>query len=644
MPTRNYRADIDGLRALAVLLVVFYHARFPIPGGFIGVDVFFVISGFLITRILDTAISHATFTYTQFYFKRVKRLLPALFFMLVAVSAWCSVLFLPDDLLTFAKTAVRALLGISNVYFYKHTNYFETTSFQPLLHTWSLAVEEQFYLFWPVILLALNKARRPQRKTVVFSLLFIGSVLWSWYWVTQDKNFAYLMLPGRIFELMAGALLATGYSHLARLASWRNTLSVTGLALILSSAFLLNADSPFPGLAALPVTLGSVMVIRAEGGIVNRLLATKPLVYVGKVSYSFYLWHWPFIVLALYQGKDLTFGNASLLIFGAFIAACISYHLVETPLRQLRSPRRVFALLYLLPLCCTLLFQTGMKVSGGMRWRTAGLVDELDTKNTAHVIRSACIGKMKVGNVDECYLGVKKAQPDAILIGDSFSNAAAPFIDILAKDAGLMITDTARSNTPSLSGIYVRNKDSKLSTAEIKKVVDYTRKRVEYAKKLKKVIISDHYSLYDTQNPHFLVFDAQGKQINHLLFEQRKQLIHELLNAGVKVILLAQPFRALDRHLIAQFRAKKMQHAHLADVRVSSGPPRTERVEYRLKQFFPQIQLIDMNDVLCDQQSCSPFIDGDIIYRTDGTHLNYSSSAKIGQAYLQKKGNPLKEE
>ncbi|MGD8162339.1 acyltransferase family protein [Pantoea sp. FN0307] len=637
----KYRPDIDGLRALAVLLVVLYHAKFPIPGGFVGVDVFFVISGFLITRIIDKEIRESQFTYTSFYVRRVKRLIPALFFMLMIVSVYCSYYLMPDDLMSYGKTALLSLLGVSNFYFYWHTNYFESSSFEPLLHTWSLAVEEQYYIFWPVILMAANKVKKRGVKAVVFCILFFASVFLSWYYVNQDKNLAYMMLPFRFFELMSGALLAINLTKIEMHSKLNDITSVLGLSLIIGSAFLLNDNSSFPGISALPVTLGSTLLIASSGGIVNRMLSFSPVVYIGRVSYSFYLWHWPFIILAVYRGIELDTFNASLLVLAAFLMSCISYHFIENPFRRLSKAVIVFPAVYVLPLCCAYLFMVYLNNTSGMKWRIDGMFNELDDKNSAHIVRSACTEKMKIGNINECWLGVKKDTPDALMIGDSFGNAATPFIDVLAKNAGIMVTDTMRSTTPSLPGVYVSRIDKKMPDDEITRVLKYTRDRIEYARNVKMVIISDYFDQYNEKNPTFRIYNANGEVVNDKVFAMREQVIRDLLSKGVKVFIVARPFKAIGRNEIARLRALKMRHVLLSSVLIKPKEPRNERVEYRLKRKFPEITIIDFNDVLCNAEGCSPFVNGDIIFRKDGGHLNYTSAAKIGALYLEEFKNPL---
>lgn len=638
----KYRADIDGLRAVAVLLVVLYHAGFPIPGGFVGVDVFFVISGYLITTIIDREIREGSFSYSDFYLRRIKRLIPALFFMIAVVSAYCSYYLLPDDLISYSKTAVLSMLGVSNFYFYANTNYFDSSAFEPLLHTWSLAVEEQYYVVWPALLILIYKSSKARIKTLSLSILFIGSIALSWYYVYQDKNLAYMMLPFRFFELMAGALVAIKFRTINNVFSDKYYLPIVGVLLILLSAFNLSESSFFPGILALPVILGSCLLIATDRGLVANILSLKQIVYIGKVSYSFYLWHWPIIILAKYRGIELTSYNAFILVVASFIAASLSYHFIETPFRKLKSWKVAYSALYALPLAVVFCFSYITIINDGYRSRIAGMLNELDDNNTAHIIRSKCIGPMKVGNIDECYLGVNKGKIDGVLLGDSFGNAYTGFVDILAKDAGLMIHDTTRSSTPTIPGVFVSSITKPVSDEAADSIIKYNDKRTTFALSQKIVIISDFWGQYTEKNPEFRVFNKERKEVSKESFQLRSNYIKSLIDNGVKVFIIARPFSGIGSSTMAVLRNDKLHHVNLNKINFGYGESKESRVEYRLKKEFPTITIIDPNDILCNDGKCRASISGDLLYRKDGYHLNYSSSEKLGSEYIKRFRNPLK--
>lgn len=641
----KYRADIDGLRAIAVLLVVLYHAKFPVPGGFIGVDVFFVISGFLITMIMDKEIREGRFTYSSFYTRRIKRLVPAFAFMLAILFFYCSYYLMPEDLLSFSKSAVLSLFGISNFYFFFNTNYFDSSVSEPLLHTWSLSVEEQFYIFWPFILMAIYKSKKSSVKVTIFAALFITSLLASQYYAINSKNMAYMMLPFRFFELMTGAIVAIKFRTLSQAIGQYRATPFIGLALILTSAFWLNDESIFPGFGALPACVGTAILLSSafNAGWCNRLLTCSPVVYVGKVSYSWYLWHWPFLILAVYRDIPLTTINASLLVVSSFAISSFGYHFIEQPFRKAKlSFNQAFGFVYAIPLIIASVYLNAMYESSGLKFRMAGLFNEMTEENTAHVIRKNCMDAMKVGNIAECHLGVQKKVPDALMIGDSFGNAYTGFVDILAKDAGVMVHDTMRSATPSIPNVFVSSVNNKWPDGVAKKIIAYNNLRTDYAFKFKTVIISDFFDQYDERNNFFRVYDKDWNDVSSKSLQMRIDFIESLLEKGIKVIIIARPYDKIGSEGIAKLRAAKMRHSDLSKISFPYGEDRKERDEYKIQKAVPGVTIVDPNSVLCSGLQCKASLSGDIIFRKDGSHLNYSSSEELGREYLRENKNPLR--
>lgn len=641
----KYRADIDGLRALAVMLVVFYHAKFPVSGGFLGVDIFFVISGYLITTIIYKESKNKNFSFLNFYKRRIKRILPAFVFLLVILFVYCKIYLMPDELISFAKSAVYSLLGVSNFYFFSGTGYFNTTTYEPLLHTWSLSVEEQFYVVWPFIVFVLARMAGKKRALFISIGLFLSFLIISQYGALNYKTAAYLLLPFRFYELMLGALLAIYKEHVIKLLRHGTAISLIGILLIMTSAFLITSEMPFPGFTALPACLGAFMLIAAgdsHNNTVSRILSLTPIVYLGRISYSLYLWHWPVIILAEYRGIDLTLDNAVVVIFIAIGLASVSYHFVEKPFRKdrLDSFTKSFSILYLIPLLVSVAYASYIITNDGFRAQNASLVSELEEKNASNIMRPQCIDKLQIGNIDTCYLGLKSDKADGVLLGDSFANAYAYFVDTLAKDAGVTITDTAYSSTPVIPGIYVQDIRNKLSDIDANLIMGYTKSRLEYAAKHKFVIISVFWDQYGPQNTFFRVFDKSG-DVSEKAYQMQTDAIKYLLDNGVKVYILARPFDTIGPSAINKLRQIKLRHGLTEKVTYDYGTPKDKRIEYRLKNDFPEITLIDPNDVLCSSGKCKSVIDGKIIFRTDGAHLNAVGAGLIAKEYLKLHKNPL---
>jgi peptidoglycan/LPS O-acetylase OafA/YrhL len=340
----GYRAEIDGLRAVAVLSVVAFHYGAPLRGGFTGVDVFFVISGFLITQIIAGEIAAGTFSVIGFYDRRMRRILPALLTMLACVLLAGKFLLMPGDYASLASSSAAAAFGASNFYFLAHTGYFDQVAeLLPLLHSWSLAVEEQFYLVWPLLLLGLAAVgSRSALAAILAVIVTVGCAASIVYFHIDPKSAFYMALP-RAWELALGALLAF-LPALPVLAG--EVAAVVGLSLI-GAGFFVVASWRFPGPSALYPCVGAALVIwpRAQITISGRLLGL--LAPIGLISYSLYLWHWPiWVYFRIYlEGGNPSAAQAMALATVSIAISALSYRYVERPFRKPRwtAPRTVAA-------------------------------------------------------------------------------------------------------------------------------------------------------------------------------------------------------------------------------------------------------------------------------------------------------------
>ena len=348
--TRELRLDIQGLRAIAVLAVVLYHAApSALSGGFAGVDIFFVISGYLIAGILLGEMEQGKFSLLGFYERRVRRLFPALFVMLAVVLAAGAMLLTPSAYQELGRTTVSTIFFVSNFDFFSMSDYFDSDAeFRPLLHTWSLAVEEQFYLAFPLLLFALvSFARRWMRLALlVGAVISFALCLWA---LERNVAGAFFLAPFRGYELLIGAVLA-GVPFPARVPQIvRDALSLVGLALIGASLVLINETMPFPGAAALAPCFGVALVLFAGANgssFGGRLISGPFFTFFGALSYSLYLWHWPVLVF----GKSLLLGEpdavqTAVLVLLAIVLASLSWRFIEQPFLKRRMPRwRLFAM------------------------------------------------------------------------------------------------------------------------------------------------------------------------------------------------------------------------------------------------------------------------------------------------------------
>jgi peptidoglycan/LPS O-acetylase OafA/YrhL len=340
--SQKYRADIDGLRAIAVVAVVFYHAKLgPFTGGYVGVDIFFVISGFLITSIIVQELAEGSFSFGNFYERRIRRIFPALF-TVIAVSVAAGWLILtPQDYKQFSLSMIYMAGFISNVFFKRRAGYFgPAAETQPLLHTWSLAVEEQFYVFAPIALLLLFRVAWKSRGPVLLTVAAL-SLAGAAYGVSHELPFAFYYLQSRAWELIVGMLLAVGVVPVVRSQWVGEALAAAGLAMITWAVLRYTPDTPFPGIAALLPCIGAALIIHSGSQTptyVSRFLSTRPTVFTGKISYSLYLWHWPLLVFAAYEwGTDFGMRERIALIVLAFVLSILTWAFIEQPARKKES-------------------------------------------------------------------------------------------------------------------------------------------------------------------------------------------------------------------------------------------------------------------------------------------------------------------
>ena len=342
MASGRYRADIDGLRAIAILPVMAFHMGVSfVSGGFVGVDIFFVISGFLITRHLQSEMIANKFSLTAFYERRLRRIAPAFLVMLAIISSAAWVLMLPAELHEYGASAITAVASVANFYFWFTTDYFAAPAFsKPLLHTWSLAVEEQYYFLFPLLLYYSNRLGIHRRSMALIGITALSFSV-SAYEAFLHPTTAFYLPHSRAWELLLGALLALQIIPAPASALMRNICATLGLA-VMGLAFLFISDStPFPGIAAIPPCVGAALVIAgSEKGETwaGRFLQMKPLVFIGIISYSLYLWHWPLIVIENTFAPLPSFLSAtaekSILLAAIFAMGIASWLFVEKPFRD----------------------------------------------------------------------------------------------------------------------------------------------------------------------------------------------------------------------------------------------------------------------------------------------------------------------
>ncbi len=440
-----YRTDIDGLRAIAVLSVLFFHLHNSlIPAGYIGVDIFFVISGFLITRIIVREMEAGTFSFAQFYVRRIMRILPAFLTVMLVTLAVGFVLLLPADMRDLAASAKYAVFFASNIFFARDRGYFDAASDElPLLHMWSLSVEEQFYFLWPLVLAGLFFAAHRFRISSslacrklyagVACCLILVSFIWTQFALehAESRQHLYFLLQARFGELMIGALAA--FLGQPRSTRWTGTLSLVGLALVITPMFLLTKMSMYPGFNALAPCLGAGLILylgqcnNYRHTWTSKLLSLKAMVAVGLISYSLYLWHWPVLAYMRY-----VYGRYALPVSwqltasaAAFLLAWLSYALVEQTTRRRRvSFAHAFSWFYLLP------------VAGMMAFFNSPMVQSPSAAGSDLALISYG-SDVCHGNFDKHCLRGDPAKPARVLVtGDSHAASLNAFVDVVGRSEG----------------------------------------------------------------------------------------------------------------------------------------------------------------------------------------------------------------
>tara|TARA_B100000749_G_scaffold187855_1_gene145514 strand:+ start:4208 stop:6091 length:1884 start_codon:yes stop_codon:yes gene_type:complete len=367
----RYRAEIDGLRAVAVLPVIFFHAGLDLfSGGFVGVDIFFVISGYLITTILIEDVERGRFSLLRFYEKRARRILPALIVVLCTIAFIAWLVMLPDDFKKVTDQLISNAAFLSNVHYTLTWGYFESWALPPVfLNTWSLAVEEQFYLFFPLLVFAFR--RRPSEFTIFLLITFVCSLLWAEFASRLYPVSTYYLLPSRFWEMAAGALVAqatrsngSGNGSMVSFSRFRDAIAGAAFVCLLLSYFLIDESKRYPSLVtAIPVlSTAAFIYFCSERNFFSHFLSTKFMVYIGKISYPLYLWHFPVLILIKYVYEpflsSLVIGV--LTIFITFLLSVATYVFVELPFRERRIGATRTSIFALASVSLSLIFVAGL--------------------------------------------------------------------------------------------------------------------------------------------------------------------------------------------------------------------------------------------------------------------------------------------
>jgi len=645
----NYRKDIDGLRTIAVTLVIFNHVGFTFfSGGFIGVDVFFVLSGFLITSIIYPKIQDNTFDFGWFLSRRIRRLMPVLFVVMGVSSLVFTAILLPSDLSLFYKSLVSISLYLGNFFFWiEHGGYFAGTSQEaPLLHTWSLAVEEQYYFIWPLALLFLSKMFSVN-KTFIICILGLIFATWFSQWATEVTiGAAYYLLPTRFFELLAGSCLAMGWTKFkCKNIKINHILSITGLTLIIYSALTLNEHSQFPGFNALYPVIGTLLLIISSNGIVNLILSNKPIVYLGTISYSLYLWHWPILVFVRYTAIEMTLTIQLLCILTTFVLSVLSYHFVEQKFRfsSNHSFKDTFVKMYLVPTILFIILSTvGISQQGFPGRFSKEIVYEDAALHTfSNKTRKGCHASLRErANLpsNTCIFGSnpKSKKADFILIGDSHANHLVPFFETLAIEANISGVDYTLDqclpvfNLDWGSNIYKAN-ECKIRNLQAKIFLE--KNKFDY------VVLAASWPGITTKR----IFDSERitepEKVNNIFTQKLIATLESISKVGaIPIIVYDTP---VLENISPSCTIKKELYNKTLNCSTTPNPNTfIKEVVNKIRVKFPNLIEIDVQKIICNKNNCPMELSGTPLFR-DEDHLNETGARVIAKEYTKTFKNPF---
>ena len=640
----GYLPHVDGLRAVAVALVVIFHA-WPsvVPGGFIGVDVFFVISGFIITRQLADEMDGGSFSYLAFLGRRIRRLIPAAAVCSILTTMAAIVILMPDAIETFSRSLVAVWTMTANFYFFAETGYFDAPAAEaPLLHMWSLAVEDQFYLTWPLLLLLLFK-RRWSRTHMIAALgvLALLSLAHSQHAALHHPEAAFFLPLSRAFELLAGCALALSLPYLKTPLRGRGLLDAAGLILVLGSAVLLSGKTPFPGLAAVPAILGSMLLIGA--GLtgptpVSRALSVPPVLLAGKMSYSIYLYHWPVLALATYAlGRAPHAAEAGLLVALALVLAALSWLFVEQKLTgaldlRAMSPFPLIARTLATSTALILIALVGIAGEGWPQRLDQPAAQVYRAATSSNPMRSVCDGyRAAFNHHSDCTFGVPLTRTgyDIAIFGNSNADHFVPMIADLAHRAHLAGRQVTQSTCAALIGAaHIRPAfQEEACTRYQETVLAFINRNPN----LKVAVLSSAWSSYAKAETNRLVKPA-GPPERRTFAEFARSTVEIFRKRGIKVLIIGQVphFETFSLNCLATAARSKTEGIDCTIPRaaVDRHLAASQTAFQQIAQADPGVTFLDMVKLLCTEQRCSAFKDDVLVYRDRG-HLN-----GIGSAYL----------
>jgi len=644
-----YRPDIDGLRALSVLAVVLYHFRVPyFGGGYVGVDVFFVISGYLITGIVLAEVTSGTFSFARFYERRARRLLPTLTIVLLATFLAGFAVMTPQDLKLLSKSTAHTVIFAANLFFDSQGGYFgPNLELAPLLHMWSLAVEEQFYIAWPLLLmLAVRYA--PKRLLAIAAVLLLVSFYANVALIDTKPSAVFYRPQTRAWELLAGCILAFGVPKVRDVAA--HVASLAGLALVLFAIFAFTDETQFPGVAAVVPVTGAALLIwsgQSAPSLVGRILSMRPLVFVGLISYAWYLWHWPMVALFRYQfERDPDAAEISILIVASFVLAALCWRFVESPIRHGRwwriGPRTAVAAVTV-SLATAGLAGTGV-ATGGFIGRYPPIMRELARKPLSERPQDTpCATEAMRTGVSRgfCHLWDAKGEGPAILLwGDSHARSLRTVFRDLGEESDVSVSFSGASACPPLLGVSrVRSLGSRDRCRVANDAVGRALKMTRY----RDVVLVARWGRYalrsDVSNNQFYIRDEKSRvssieENQRVIRESLRRTVEEIRAGGARAwIVMEAPYVDFDPpNRLARLIARGEHPQTMYGIDVVKERERNAFMRALVAEL--PVRVIDPANALCDAQRCLAVAHGKPLY-FDDNHLSIYGAARLAPLMAQ---------
>jgi peptidoglycan/LPS O-acetylase OafA/YrhL len=621
---------IDGLRAVAVVIVILFHANF-LDGGFVGVDVFFVISGFVITRMVLQDLSRGSFAFADFFERRARRILPALFLVLIATCAVAYFVTLPADMPEVAQTAASASLFFSNIVLRKLSGYFNVEAdLKPLLHTWSLSVEFQIYIIFPFII-AFSYRRFGINAVVVALALIAGVSFWhniSMIAASKTRN-AFFYLEGRAWEFLIGGILAavlmsSAHDKICKVPRilW-GLLSIFGLALILWAAMSYSKYTIFPGMGALIPSLGAAAIILGNSmGVcfVGRLLSIRYVVFIGTISYSLYLWHWPIFSFSRYIALNpLMSSDFIVLIVVCTLISILSWRLIEIPFRDRKKiPLRALAVYGIAYAVAMASYWQVSALSDGMRFRVpAAVIGYTDGARDRNPLTSSCSGIsiQRISQKDYCFVGASREGARFILWGDSHADSLHPLFGELSRKTGV---SGLVLGTP---GCLPRANLAPKSPPECGLMNEAVLEEIQKGQ-VDTVFIASNWRVHIQNEESAKIFiDGMSAALARILPHVKEVVLFDQVPKHEKQI----PF--LAARLAAAGRSLDQTNINRNEHDAKSALSRSAIDVIRRKYY---VSVIDPADIFCDDAICRTIdIDAGRSYYWNGSHLNNYGAGRL---------------